>query len=77
MATPTVASVWAPFSVTVDPSGQYAYVTTYGSDTVSQFTIGADGSLSAMEPPTVAAGSGPVFVTVDPRREVRLRGERS
>jgi 6-phosphogluconolactonase (cycloisomerase 2 family) len=44
----------------------YAYVANYGSDTVSQYTIGANGALTPMPTPTVSAGSSPTSVTVDP-----------
>ena len=64
-----VAAGTSPQSVTVDPGGNYAYVANYNSDTnstVSQYTIGNDGSLTPMATPTVAAGVGPYSVTVDP-----------
>ena len=54
------------YSVTVDPSGQFAYVANFVDNTVSQYTIAADGSLTAMSTATVAAGNGPGSVTVDP-----------
>ncbi len=47
-------------------SGEYAYVTNLGSNNVSQYTIGADGSLAPMSTATVAAGTGPYSITVDP-----------
>ena len=46
------------------PSGQYAYVVNPNDETVSQYTIGSDGSLSAMTTATVAAGSYPIGITV-------------
>ena len=55
-----------PRSVTVDPSGKYVYVANQVTNDISQFTIEADGSLTAMTPATVAAGTEPWFVTVDP-----------
>jgi len=73
-AAATVASISGltnstPSSVTVDPSGKYAYVANSGSEFISQFSIGAGGGLVPMNPPTVQsgnAGSGPISVTVDP-----------
>lgn len=50
-----------PISVTVDPSGKYAYVANFGN--VSQYRIGAGGGLAPMTPPTVAAGTGSSSVT--------------
>ena len=53
-------------SVIVDPSGRYVYAADYGGNTVSQFTIGAGGTLSPMTPAMVPAGLQPISVTVDP-----------
>ena len=61
-----VASDSHPESVTVDPSGQYAYAANNSSGKVSQYTIGPDGSLSPIGGGTVLAGAGPSSVTVDP-----------
>ncbi len=47
----------SPYSVTVDPSGSYAYVANANSADVSQYTIGASGALTPMAAATVAAGS--------------------
>ncbi|PLP98435.1 beta-propeller fold lactonase family protein [Cupriavidus pauculus] len=44
----------------------YAYVANNGSNTVSQYTIGADGTLSPMATPSVNAGSFPWSITVAP-----------
>ena len=44
----------------------FAYVSNQSSGDVSQYTIGADGALSPMTVPTVAAGSAPRSLTVDP-----------
>jgi 6-phosphogluconolactonase (cycloisomerase 2 family) len=52
-----------PYSVTVDPTGRYAYVANVGDNTVLQYTIGAGGALSAMSPATVATGVSPLSVT--------------
>ena len=64
---PNVAAGTTPFSVTVDPSGRYAYVANFGSPSdVSAYTINAStGALTSIGP-NVAAGIGPVSVTVDP-----------
>jgi 6-phosphogluconolactonase len=66
-ATATVATTGMnPASVTVDPKGPYAYVANFGDGTVSQYTIGTGGALTAMATATVAAGTNPYSVTVDP-----------
>jgi 6-phosphogluconolactonase (cycloisomerase 2 family) len=59
-------------SLAVDPSGKYLYVVnergatgaSYGS--ISQYTIGADGTLAPMTPATIAADYGPGDVAVHP-----------
>ena len=71
MTMPTVGAGNTPDSITVDPSGKYAYVANTGSEevddgNVSQYIIGSDGSLTPMTMPTVAAGKGPDFVAIDP-----------
>jgi YVTN family beta-propeller protein len=53
----------SPYSITVDPSGEYAYVADRDSNTVSQFTINASGALTPMTSATVATGSGPLSIT--------------
>lgn len=51
-----------PESVTVDPSGKFAYVANVGGD-VSAYTINATtGALTSIGP-AVAAGHSPIFVT--------------
>jgi 6-phosphogluconolactonase (cycloisomerase 2 family) len=71
--TPTVATQNGPVAITVTKgtapityTPKFAYVANAGGNTVSQYTIGANGALSAMAPATVAAGAAPVSVTVDP-----------
>lgn len=44
----------------------YAYVANHDSNTVSQYTVGSTGALTAMTPATVATGVRPYDVTVDP-----------
>ena len=65
MGSPTVTTGTGPRSVTVDPSGKYAYVANNGGN-VSQYSIDANGGLTAMSPATVVSGSGSISVTVDP-----------
>ena len=56
----TVTSPSLPLTVTI---AQYAYVANESDNTVSQYTIGAGGALSAMTPATVGAGLLPFSVT--------------
>ena len=55
-----------PISVTVDPTGQFAYVVNFGSDNISAFSVNPNtGALTAVGSP-VAAGTTPFSLTVDP-----------
>ena len=56
-----------PDSVTVDPSGRFAYVANSGDNTVSAYDINSStGALSAVSGSPFAAGITPHSVTVDP-----------
>ena len=66
MSTATVPAGTFPYSVSVDPSGRYAYAANWSSNNVSQYTIGSNGALTPMSTATVAAGTGPLSVSVDP-----------
>ena len=44
----------------------YAYVANQYENTISQYTIGADGALTPMSPAKVATGETPEWITVDP-----------
>jgi 6-phosphogluconolactonase (cycloisomerase 2 family) len=75
MSTPKVTAGTNPASVTVDLMNRFAYVTNFGSatqnppagpSTISQYSIGSDGSLTALSTPTVASGSGPGSLVIDP-----------
>src|SRR5260370_17272868 len=62
----TVGAGTGPQSVTVDPSGMFAYVANGVSNNVSMYTISnTTGALTSIAAP-VAAGPGPLSVTVDP-----------
>jgi len=53
-----------PFSVTVDPTGRFAYVANVDSNNVSAFTIdGLTGVLTPVDGSPFPAGSIPVSVT--------------
>jgi DNA-binding beta-propeller fold protein YncE len=65
MSTPTVATESNPQSITIDPSGKYVYVANNGSNTLSQYAIGAGGTLTPMSRAAIAAGTNPYYVTVD------------
>ena len=55
-----------PYQVTVDPTGQHAYVANRGTSTVSQFNIDGTGALVPMTTAQVAAGTGSLFIAINP-----------
>jgi 6-phosphogluconolactonase (cycloisomerase 2 family) len=66
---------YGPSDIAVHPSGKYAYAITYYSQgaahgasiAMSQYTIGADGTLTPMSTPAVAiTGSNPQFIAIHP-----------
>lgn len=64
--TPYVTAGTNPVYVTTDPAGQYVYVVNGGSNSISQYTIGSDGTLTPMTTATVATGLSPIYMEVDP-----------
>ncbi len=55
----------SPRAIAVHPTGAFVYVADeYGND-VLQYAVGADGVLTAMATPAVAAGNFPVAITLD------------
>jgi DNA-binding beta-propeller fold protein YncE len=66
----TVNAGDVPQGIAVSPNGQYVYVANTTSPTIagtiSQYNVGADGSLSAMSTATVAAGFDPQKIVVSP-----------
>jgi 6-phosphogluconolactonase (cycloisomerase 2 family) len=52
--------------LTVIAAQEYAYVADVENGTVSQYTIGSGGALTAPNPPTVGAGVGPSSIALDP-----------
>jgi 6-phosphogluconolactonase (cycloisomerase 2 family) len=56
-----------PWSLTIEPSGQYIYVANVNSNNVSGFRLNADtGTLSAVPGSPFGAGANPYQVVVDP-----------
>jgi uncharacterized repeat protein (TIGR02543 family) len=78
MSTPTVlmgdvtgGKLYYPSGIAVNPASQYAYVALLEKGNVNQYSIGADGKLSALTPPTVSsdtinASNSPVAIAIDP-----------
>jgi 6-phosphogluconolactonase (cycloisomerase 2 family) len=65
----TVAAGASPFSVSVEPSGEFVYVANYNANTVSQYAIGATGALTPVGTGSVPTGSHPNGVTIDPSNQ--------
>jgi 6-phosphogluconolactonase (cycloisomerase 2 family) len=78
MSAPTVPTGSFPASIVISPNGKYAYVSNFActglgcvasQGSVSQYTVGTDGSLAPMTPATVNTGSAksqPNSLIVDP-----------
>jgi DNA-binding beta-propeller fold protein YncE len=67
---PRVASAALPSEVVVSPDGHDVYAVTgarsSGNGTVSQYTVGAGGTLTPKNPATVGAGANPFGIAVRP-----------
>jgi len=68
----TVAAGNCPFAIGITPNNAYAYVANSngdnvaGGDTLSEYAINADGTLSPLPVPTIATGVNPNSVNIDP-----------
>ena len=68
----TVSAGAYPTSVTVDPTGKYAYVANMGDGTISAYTTtstSTPGALATVPGSPFSAGTSPTSVTVDPKGE--------
>ena len=78
--TPVTGSPFAtgnsPYSLTVDPVGNFAYVANDQDNTVSAYSIGSNGALTPVSGSPFATGQYPTSVTVDPTGRVRVRNQR-
>lgn len=54
------------FSIAVTPDGTSVYVANRDDDTVSEYDVAADGTLTPKTPGTVKTGQAPVAITVNP-----------
>ncbi len=59
----------APVAAVLDAAATHLYVTNFGSSSVSQFSVGTDGSLTSLTPPPVTVGSNPGFLVIDPTQK--------
>jgi 6-phosphogluconolactonase len=62
---PFTAGEW-PYSLAVDPTGQFAYVANFGSGDVYSFSIDSQSGVLTQIGVPIAAGSHPISVVVDP-----------
>jgi 6-phosphogluconolactonase (cycloisomerase 2 family) len=64
---PFPSSLSTPQGIVVDHTGQFVYVTNFGSGTVSAYSIDqTTGVLSELSPATISAGAGPEYPAIDP-----------
>lgn len=67
----TIATGTHPYAITIDPTGNFAYVANYDSNTVSVYTVNqTTGALTAGTP--VAAGTNPGSIAIDPTGKCAL-----
>jgi 6-phosphogluconolactonase len=64
LSVPSVATGKGPAWISLDPAGQFAYVVNTSDDTVSQFAVGADGSLTPLSTPTAPTGTKPLAIAI-------------
>ena len=64
-----VAAGTSPYSITINPAGTFAYVSNWavvnGSNTISMYSIGTNGMLTALSTPTVATGNRPTSIAIN------------
>jgi hypothetical protein len=70
-----VATENFPQAVAVSPGGESVYVANSASHSVSQYDVGAGGTLLPKSPPTVESGSGPLGIAVTLLARVPTRKE--
>jgi DNA-binding beta-propeller fold protein YncE len=68
MATPTVGTGTSPLSIGITPAGTYVYVVNDAASdhSISQYSVGSNGSLTPLSPTKVSVGSTPAAITFDP-----------
>jgi 6-phosphogluconolactonase (cycloisomerase 2 family) len=55
-----------PVAAAADATSTHLYVANFGSSSVSQFSIGTNGSLASLIPATASVSTNPAFVVFDP-----------
>jgi 6-phosphogluconolactonase (cycloisomerase 2 family) len=59
----------SPGGITVDANSAYAYVSNISANSVSQYAIGADGTLASLSPAFVISGTEQVYTAIDPSNQ--------
>jgi 6-phosphogluconolactonase len=62
MSTATAPTGGGPFGIAIDTTGNYVYVTNNTSNTMSEYSIGANGALTLVG--SAATGSGPLGLAI-------------
>lgn len=62
----TVSDGAGPFSIALTPDGTSVYVANSADDTVSEYDVAADGTLSPKTPATIRTGKTPIAIAVNP-----------
>ena len=65
LSPPTIGTGGDSTSVTIDPSGRFAYVVNSADSTLSQYSLGSDGALTPLSTATIQTGRVPVGVIID------------
>ena len=64
MTIPAVNAGTGPVWIAIDAGAPYVYVVNSIANSVSQYSIGTDGSLTALSTPTVATGTKPFAIAI-------------
>jgi DNA-binding beta-propeller fold protein YncE len=68
-----VATGRAPTAMAITPNGEFAYILNFNDDTVSMYTVGADGSLTPLSPsPTFQLPLEPTLIHVAEPRSMAI-----
>ena len=69
----TIATGTLPYAITVDPTGKFAYVANYTSNTISAYTINPiTGALTSVGTASGTTGTGPSSIAIDPTGKCAL-----
>ena len=69
VTTTTSTTPPAPVGAVLDAAATHLYLANFGVSSVSQFSVGTDGSLTLLTPATVTVGTNPAFLVIDPNQK--------